>query len=316
MQCMYLTILFVIMGLLGLAYGSNLLISSGKNIARHFGISYFFFGLAFVSIGTSLPEIAVTIAGAIDRLQGLETSGIVIGDKLGSALVNITLFLGIFAYFTVLKLKREEILKQSAPLLGSIFIFFLLVSDGLLSRKDAIIFLFFYAVYYYLIAATEQIQTTVKKPKLELAKDITFTLFGLGLLLLSSKLVVENSVKLAELFQINQTIIGIFLLGIGTGLPEFSVMVMSIRQKTMSLSLGDLLGSNIVDILLATGLGGVISEFVVDKNLILFDIPFLFVVTLITLLFFYYRKNLTRRDGVILLLLFISYAIIKIGYVG
>lgn len=313
---MYLSIIFVFMGLLGLGYGSNLLISSGKNVARHFGISYFFFGLAFVSVGTSLPEIAVTIAGAIDRLQGLETSGIVMGDKLGSALVNITLFLGIFALFTTLKLKREEIFKQSVPLLGSILLFFLLASDGYLSRKDAAIFLFFYVVYYYLIAETEKIRASTKKTKLELAKDITFALFGLGLLLLSSKLVVENSVKLAEFFQINQTIIGIFILGIGTGLPEFSVMVMSIRQKTIDLSLGDLLGSNIVDLLLATGLGAMISEFIVDKKLIMFDIPFLFVATLLTLLFFYYGKNVSRKEGIVLLLIFFGYGVIKLMYMS
>lgn len=105
---MHIEIIIVIAGLIGLWYGSDLLLTSAKNISRHFGISDFFFGLAFVSIGTCLPEIAVSIVGAIDRLNGIETSGIVLGDKIGSAIVNITLFMGILALFVILRLKQRE----------------------------------------------------------------------------------------------------------------------------------------------------------------------------------------------------------------
>ena len=88
---------FVILGLIGLWLGADFLIKGTKNIAEHFGISKFFIGLVFVSIGTSIPEIAVSIAGGLDRLRGLETSGIVVGNKIGSALSQISLIFGILA---------------------------------------------------------------------------------------------------------------------------------------------------------------------------------------------------------------------------
>ena len=155
-----------------------------------------------------------------------------------------------------------------------------------------------------------------KRTALQLTKDIIFVITGLAFILLSSKLVVDNCVRLAELWQINQTIIGIFLLGIGTGLPEFSLVIMSIRKKTMSLSMGDLLGSNVVDLFLATGLGGVISGFLVDKQLILFDIPVLFIFTVIFLYFLLTKNKLEKTEGVILLLLFALYAFLKIMFMA
>jgi cation:H+ antiporter len=313
---MYLEFLIVIAGLLGLWFGSDLLISSGKNIARHFGISYFFFGLAFVSIGTSLPEISITIMGAIDRLQGIETSGIVLGDKLGSAMVNLTLFIGIFALFTLLHMKKRETYQLGTPLIGSIILYFLLAVDGMFSRIDSIIMLVAYGLYYIFLCNTEKIYVGAKRPALQITKDIIFAVTGLAFILISSQFVVENCVKLAELWHVNQTLIGIFLLGIGTGLPEFSLVIMSIRKKTMSLSMGDLLGSNIVDLFLATGLGGVISGFIVDKKLVLFDIPVLFIFTAVFLYFLLTKNKLEKTEGIMLLLLFALYAFLKIFFMA
>ncbi len=313
---MYLELIIVIAGLIGLWFGSNFLIDSGKNIARHFGISYFFFGLAFVSVGTSLPELSVSIAGALNRIAGIETSGIVIGDKVGSALVNITLFMGIFALFTVLKLKKKEIYQQGTPLIGSMILFFLLSVDGMLSRLDSVILLGTYLLYYLFMYNSEPVYSCAKRPKLALAKDVIFILAGLIFVLISSKIVVTYSVKLAEIMNISQSVIGIFLLGIGTGLPEFSLMITSIRKNTMSLSMGDLIGSNIVDLLFTTGMGGIISGFLVDKQLLMFDIPVLFVFTIIFLYFLLTKQKIEKTEGVILLALFALYAFFKIVFMA
>ncbi len=313
---MHIEIIIVIAGLIGLWYGSNLLLKSGRNIIRHFGISEFFFGIAFVSIGTSLPEIAVSIAGAIDRLNGIETSGIVLGDKVGSAIVNITLFIGILGIFVALHLKKKEYITQSMALIGSTVFFFLLAADGVLSRTDAILFLVAYGLYYIYLYKTEPTRTIERKPRLDVAKDVIFALAGILFIVLSSNAVVVHATKLAEMLGINQTLIGLLLVGIGTGLPELSVMLMSARHRMISLSMGDLIGSNIVDLLLATGLGGIISSFIVDKRLLSFDIPALFIFSLIIM--YYLRKDnkITKREGISLVILYILYMIIAIQING
>lgn len=313
---MYIEIIIVIAGLIGLWYGSDLLLTSGRNIIRHFGISEFFFGLAFVSIGTSLPEIAVSIAGAIDRLNGIETSGIVIGDKIGSAIVNITLFLGIFALLIALRLKKKEYTTQSMALIGSTVFFFLLAMDGILSRGDALLFLVAFGLYYAYLYKTGPILKADKKPQLDIAKDVIFAVAGILFIILSSNAVVIHATKLAEMLGINQTLIGIFLVGIGTGLPELSVMLMSARHRMMSLSMGDLIGSNIVDLLLATGLGGIISSFIVDKRLLAFDIPVLFIFSLIVIYYLRENSKMTRIKGISLIILYITYMIIAIQING
>lgn len=306
---MYINALIVTAGLLGLWFGSDLLIKSGKNIARHFGISDFFFGLVFVSIGTSIPEISVSIAGAIERLQGIETSGIVLGDKVGSAIVNITLFMGIFAYLTVLRLRQKNYSVQAMSLVGSVLFFFLLAYDGIISRLDAIIFLGVFFLYYlYLYHLEPDGKKEYRKP-LEIVTDCVLAIVGVLFIILSSDAVVTHAVKLAELLGMNQTIVGLFLVGIGTGLPELSVLIMSARHKVMSLSMGDLLGSNVVDLLLATGLGGLVSSFLVDTRLLALDLPLLFLFTCIVLYFLRRNNTITRVRGSVLILLYLMYLV-------
>lgn len=306
---MYTNALIVIAGLLGLWFGSDLLIKSGKNIARHFGISDFFFGLVFVSIGTSIPEISVSIAGAIERLQGIETSGIVLGDKVGSAIVNITLFMGIFAYLTVLSLRQKNYSVQAMSLLGSVLFFFLLAYDGIISRLDAVLFLGVFCLYYlYLYHLEPDGKKEYRKP-LEIVTDCVLAVLGVLFVILSSNAVVTHAVKLAELLGMNQTIVGLFLVGIGTGLPELSVLIMSARHKVMSLSMGDLLGSNVVDLLLATGLGGLVSSFLVDARLLALDLPLLFLFTCIVLYFLRRNNIITRVKGSVLILLYLMYLV-------
>jgi cation:H+ antiporter len=215
-----------------------------------------------------------------------------------------------------LKLKKKEVYKLGTPLIAAVILFFLLSVDGMLSRWDAVIFLLAYGLYYIFICKTEQMYVGAKRPPLQLAKDIVFAVAGLIFILISSKCVVENSIILAELWQINQTIIGIFLLGIGTGLPELTLVIMSIRKNTMSLSMGDLLGSNIVDLLLTTGTGAIISGFIVDKKLLLFDIPVLFIFTIIFMYFLLTKNKLEKTEGIILLLLFVLYAFLKIMFMA
>lgn len=311
---MHLYLIIILIGLFGLWFGSDLLIKSTKNLASHFGISPFFFGLFFVSVGTSIPEISVSIAGALQQLQGIETSGIVIGDKVGSAIVNITLFLSVLLLFlpTALKTHKKHLQTLGISLLGSLLFFFLCAADGIISFFDSIFFLFAYFLYFIYLFKTEKITDGRKPGKIFPRKDIFLAFIGLGFVLLSSHFVVSYSVKLAALWHVSQSIIGIFILGVGTGLPEFSVVLLSIRHRVPNLSIGDLLGSNSVDLLLATGLGGIISSFRVDLEILMYDLPFLFIATACFLYFVFTKKKLGKMEGASLFVLFAAYCFLRL----
>ncbi len=313
---MHDALIILIIGLIGLWFGADLLIKGAKNIAKHLGVSNFLIGLALVSIGTSIPEIAVSIAGALDRLKGIETSGIVVGDALGSALSQITLLLGILALFLPLVFKRAQVRRQGTFLIASVFIVFGLSADGYLSRLDGALALVAYGAYYLFIWSTADGKVGGPKPKADLLQDAVYSLIGLGLVLLTSQVVVTSGIALAEYWGVTQEIIGIFLIGIGTGLPELSVAIASFRHKAMDISLGNLIGSNICDLLFSLGAGTIISGFVVSRNMILFDIPALLFFSCVVLYFMYTGKRVSKREGTMLIGLFVLYAFIKIFVVG
>ena len=309
-------IIFLIIGLAGLWIGADFLIRGAKNIALFLGISYFFVGLAFVSIGTSIPEIAVSVVGGIDRLMGMETSGIVVGNKIGSALSQISLIIGILAFFMPLKLKRQEILKQGIFLIAAILLVFGLAYNGYLSRLDGVIAIIAYLIYYIYIWISNDKKRAGRPPNVKLLKNVLIAILGLIIVIFCSEIVVENGVALAQIWGVSQSLVGILIIGLGTGLPELSVAVASIRRKSVGISIGDLIGSNICDLLLALGLGTVISGFIVERVNLWFDLPVLLLFSLIVIYFFYTKGRLSKKEGVILISLFVIYALIKIFVVG
>lgn len=309
-------LVFLILGLVGLWIGADIFVQGTKNIAKHFGISHFFIGLAFVSIGTSIPEIAVSVVGGLDRLAGLEASGIVVGNIIGSALIQISLLFGILSFIIPLKLEHDVTIKQGAALLGSVVLVFLLASDGFLSRLDGVIVIAAYIVYYVFSWISHSEHRPGPKPSMNLIQDIVYILAGLALVWFCSDVVVGNGVELASALDIHQSLIGILLVGLGTGLPELSVALTSLRREAVGISLGNLIGSNICDLLFSLGSGTVISGFLVEPVNLWFDFPVLFGFSLFVLFFFYTGRRISKREGLLLIALFLLYAGMKIFVTG
>jgi len=308
--------IFLLLGLIGLCVGADFLIKGIKNIAEHFGISQFFIGLALVSIGTSIPEIGVSIAGGLDRLVGIETSGLVVGDAIGSALSQISLLFGILAFLVPLTLKRKEILTHGSFLVAAILLVFGLGIDGYLSVIDGFILLGVYAFYLLYLWTSYPLKHRGRPIAIHLVSDLIYVAIGFVLVLFTANIVVDSGVFIASVFGISQSLIGIFLIGIGTGLPELSIALASFRHKTMAISMGDLIGSNICDLLLSLGIGTVISGFIVDPVHLWFDLPVLLLFSGIVIFFFYSGRRISKREGSILIGLFILYALVKFFVTG
>lgn len=306
-------IVLLILGLGGLWLGAELVVKGSHNIANFFKISELFIGLTIVSIGTSLPEIAVSITGGIQRLRGIETSGLVVGNALGSYFNQISLILGIICILGgVLVITKRELRREGLMLLASIAIFFIFAFDGVLTKFEGAVMVIIYLLYFLSLLREEKIYEKIRRPQLHLLWDSTSIIAGLLIITYASKTVILNGVLLAHTWGLKESLIGILLIGLGTGLPELAVSITAIIRKSTAIAIGNLIGSNITDLMFSLGLGTAISGFIIDKRLLFFDIPVLFGTALLVILLFLKGKRLKRKQAVILIAIYIIYLILKL----
>lgn len=308
--------LFLIFGIAGLIIGSNLVIKGAKNLAHYLRVSELFIGLTFVAIGTSLPEIAVNVASGVNKLYGADTSGIAVGNIIGSSLNLFTIILGSIAIFSNIYISKRFFKRDAVFLLASVFVFFIMAVDLKITRFEGIVLVVFYIYYIYSLRHSEEIVSKEKerRKKVNLFLDVLLLIGGIALVIYSSNTVVSFGIIAAKTLNIPETLIGIIIVSLGTSLPELSISFLGIIKKTHFLSLGNLMGSVVCNVLLALGLGSAISGFVVNKNLVFFDIPFLFFALLVALLFLRRKERLFKWEASILVCIYFIYLGIKIVF--
>ena len=308
-----LALLLLLFGIISLVVGSNLIIRGGLSIAKHFKISQFFIGLTIFAIGSDLPELVVHINGAIKRLQGIETSGLIIGETIGTCLGQIALALGIIGLFSNLSLKKRELIRDGLMMIGSVAMLFLIGFDGMISRMDGVIFVLIYLIYFFSLAREENVY---KKIKIARKADLNWAILslagGFAILIYASNVVINNALVLAEQWGIAQSIVGALIVGLGTSLPEIVLSLGALKKKAVGLSVGNLIGSNIFDALFTLGIGSAISALIMDKSFLEFDLPFLFITSVIVVLFFGRNKKIEKKEAAALVLIYFSYVGVKV----
>ena len=307
-------IFLILIGLTGLWLGTELVIKGAVNIAEYYNLSQVFVGLAILSIGTDLPEIVIAINAALHNAIGnTDTSGIIIGNAIGSSFSQISIVLGTAGLFSYLTLKKRHLYEDGIMLLVSVVLVILLGFDGKISRVDGVVLIVVYLIYYFRLYHRERIIKKIKKKiSKSIRKDILFLIIGIVIVIFTSELVVDNSISFAENFGIKQSFIGIIIIGLGTSLPELALALNAARKKASGLSVGNLIGSNIFDMLIPIGVGATISRLKIEKSLLYFDLPFLFVLSFTVLFFFYRKKGLQKNEAIILIGIFVLYAVLKI----
>ncbi len=307
-------IFLILFGLIGLWLGTELIIKGAVNIAKYYELSQVFVGLAILSIGTDLPEIIIAINASLhSAIEDTDTSGIIIGNAIGSSFIQISMVLGLVGLLGYLTLKKRRLYEVGIMLLGSVLLVTLLAIDGKITRVDGIVLIVVYLIYYFRLFHQEEINKKIKKKFTKnIRKDIIYLFVGIIIVIFTSELVVDNSISFAENFGIRQSFVGIIIIGLGTSLPELALALNAIRKKASGLSVGNLIGSNIFDMLIPVGMGASISELKIEKSLILFDLPFLLLLSFIVLFFFYKKKGLQKIEAIILICLFVIYAALKI----
>lgn len=301
-------------GLIGLWVGTKLIINGASGIAKRFNLSHSFVGLAILSVGTDLPEVFVTINASLIHLGGVDSSGIITGNAIGSSISQIAFILGVAGLLMNFTMAKKDLWRDGTALITSIILLFVFGIDGIISRVEGAIMLLLYVLYYIILVRSQTNHSDDNSSTKDYSKIslLILLLSGFSVLIFSSHLVVENAIKLAEKWGVAQSFIGIAIIGLGTSLPELAVSVGAAIRKSAGMSVGNVIGSNIFDGLIPIGLGGVISTTNMERNLLIFDIPYLLAVTLLVLLFLKTKKGISTRKALFLIIVFFLYITIKL----
>lgn len=308
--------LLIIIGLVGLWLGTRWIINGAIGIAKRFNLSHSFVGLAILAVGTDLPEVFVSIKASMLHLSGIESSGIITGNAIGSSISQITFILGIAGLFLTFTMAKKDLLRDGIALLTSILLLFIFGIDGIITRLEGGILLIAYLVYYIMLLKSQTEHTddnSVGKDHSNSALAF-FLLAGFLVLIFSSHLVVENAMLVAEKWGVAQSFVGIAIIGLGTSLPELAVSVGAAIRKSAGMSVGNIIGSNIFDGFIPIGIGGVISTTNMDSTLLKFDLPTLLAMTLLVLIFLKTKRGISKIEGISLISIFLLYIAIKLFY--
>ena len=325
---MFIDILVLVVGFLFLIKGADGLIDGSSSIARRFGLSTFFIGLTVVAFGTSTPELVVSLMASISG-----NSGIALGNILGSNISNTLLILGVAACIAPLAVKKTTITKELPFLLLSILAVAILVNDLIidgfnpngLTRIDGLILVLFFSIFvYYTFGISQEkdniYQKTVgslreQKVKVDSIKfSVLKIIVGMIALTIGGQLIVKGAVAIADVWGMSEALIGLTIVAIGTSLPELAASIMAAKKGNTDIAVGNVIGSNIFNLLWVLGLSSIIHpiDYVLELNI---DFVILFGITIILLVTIYIGKKniLGRFEGFSLVLMYLAYMIFVIS---
>jgi cation:H+ antiporter len=305
--------LILIAGIAGLWLGTELTVGGALAIARRYQLSEFFVGLVILSIGSDLPELAVAIDAGIKGLMGNDTSGVVVGTSIGSVVAQIGFVLGLAGLIHLLTLPRAFVVKHGAVLLSATALLFLVAYDGSVTRTEGLILVTVYVIYVVALMNGENVPD--EEPG-QLAgggwQSWLLLLAGLAIVVIGSEVTVTSVVNIAHTFKISEALISVLIIGLGTSLPELSISISAVLKKKAQMSVGNIIGSNVLDTLLPIGLAATISTVTFERQLLFFDLPFIFILTTVVLGFFYARRGVTRPEATVILGLYFAYVAVKL----
>ncbi len=314
---MIANILLLLLGLVGLFYGGNWLVRGASNLALTFGVSVLVIGMTIVALGTSMPELLVSVQAA---LAG--KSDLAIGNVIGSNIANIGLILGATGLIMPLVV-QASLLRREIPIM--LFITagaFALVADGQISRLDGAVLLAGFVAFnlsFYLRARGERnarkqqaAQPALPADKINRWRELVFLVAGIAVLVVSSRLMVEGAVNLARMIGISELVIAITLVAFGTSLPELAASLSAAWHKETDLAIGNIVGSNIANLLLILGATALVQPIQIEPSEVQLEflVMFAFAALLIP---FSRRQHLGRTASLALLLAYAGFIIYSLA---
>ena len=306
----YLGILF---GIILLSQGGDLLTKSSVDISLKLSIPKIIIGMTVVSFATSAPELIVSLNATLDGLPNFA-----IGNVLGSNIANIGFVLGIITIIYPISLKKR-FYNTDFPLLimSTVLFYYIIYTESQISRVEGIILvisitLILFYLFFYQKNDQSEFSEELDKDKISIFKSFLYILFSGSLLWLGSETLIKSSVSVANKLEISERIISITMVAIGTSVPELAASIVASLKKQNDLSIGNLIGSNIFNLLVVIGItSSIIPINGIDKSIINNDMLWvvLFSVIIFPLAYLGERNVLTRKKGIMLLALYLIFII-------
>lgn len=306
----WLLLVVLVLGFIALTYGGDLLTAGAAAISVNMKIDPIVVGLTVVSIATSMPEMATSLMAAKDN------PGIALGNILGSNIANIGLILGVAAILAPLKIQLRLIRREVPILIGVTVVFGLFALGGGFHRVEGAILLALTAAYLIYVVrnakaepqavAEEFAEGAEKIPQKSNPAALALVLIGGGLLALGADFLVSSSVEIATRMGVSDLFIGLTIVAIGTSLPELSASIAAVRAGHGDICAGNIVGSNLFNILLIGGGVSALTEMDVQSELLLVEFPALLLLSALLLWFFKSGHIVSRREGVCLLFLYFT----------
>ncbi|MFH1830417.1 MAG: calcium/sodium antiporter [Pseudomonadota bacterium] len=307
--------ILLIIGFILLYKGADWLVQGSSSLAARMRVSDFVVGLTIVALGTSVPELFVSVIGSV---QG--TSEIVVGNIIGSNVINIFVILGIASLLMPLTVTKGTVWKEIPFTLFAMLILAFLVNDtflnhstqSMLSRVDGfVLLLFFIAFMYYAFSIARKKDVTTESPRAHtysLWISILAIASGLALLLVGAKWVIDGAVYLARALGVSESFIGLTIVAGGTSLPELATSIVAAYKKNAEIAVGNIVGSNIFNICFILGISSLIRPIPfqpksnVDIGMALLGSIFLFV-----FMFTGKKHRLDKWEGILFLIIYLGY---------
>ncbi|ASJ16085.1 cation transporter [Thermococcus chitonophagus] len=291
-------IIAFIVGLALLIKGSDIFVEAATRIAKAFGVSEFLIALVLASIATTLPEVTVS---AISSYKG--NSGIALGNAVGSALANIALILAVSAM--IMPLKVDKIASENSLIMLGVSIYaWFLMSDGVISRVDGITLILLYFLFLGYLYKKHITLEEVEGGNGSVAKEVLILFLSGGMVIAGAELVVDSAVKIARAMGIPEVVIGVTLVSIGTSLPELANSLTATLKKIPNVSVGNIIGANILDILMVIGIASVIRPITVDESIMKVVMPITLGVMLVLTVSLFRNHKVGRKTAIVLLLIY------------
>ncbi len=311
---MIVTVILFIAGIVLLIWGADLLVRGAAYLAELAGISPLIVGLTVVALGTSAPELAVSLRAAL-----LGEADLTLGNVLGSNIANVLLILGLAALIAPL-LVASRLLQREVPIMiGVSLLLWWLAANGVLDRLDGLILvvlLVLFLVTTVITARRDPLAEQLAVPQLDrsrwaLLRNLGLVVGGLILLVAGAQWLVDGAVVFALALGVDDLIIGLTVVAIGTSLPEIATSVLAGLRGQREIAVGNVVGSNILNILAVLGLTSLISDepLAVPLSALTFDLPVVVATAIACLPIFFSGRMIARWEGVLFLAYYLAYTI-------
>lgn len=309
----FVNILILIVGFVILIKGADLFVDGASGIALNFKVSKMLIGLTIVAFGTSAPEFAVSVKSLLSG-----SGDIVLGNVIGSNILNIFLILGVSSLFHFLNVKNNTVKKELPIMILLSTLFSVLLFDHIFdggtdsfTRGDGIVLVLFFMVFlYYLIAMMRKkvdVNQEVEDKQLSMKKSLFFTVIGIVGIVLGSNFVVDSASKIAAALGVTERLISLTIIALGTSLPELVTSVTATRKGEFDIAIGNVVGSNIFNICMVIGVPVSLFGGITNYTLNIIDLFVMLLAAVLLFAFSYKDKKIGRKEGIIFLTIFVIY---------